>query len=289
VTDRLREPWDFDDLDGTEARFRKQLAEEDSSAGRAEVLTQLARVDGLRGEFEAGERLLGEAEAQAGTSQVARVRIELERGRLRRSSGDAEGALPLFESAFEKAHEAGELFIAVDAAHMAALAAPDADGFTAWTSRGVQLAEGAEPSVRYWLGPLLNNLGWQQYESGAYEKALATFERALAERERDPENRQGIELALYCVAKTLRALSRASDGIPLLERAAASAATGGRSDGWLHEELAETYAAVGRKADAREHAEAALALLPGPDPEFDAEGERASRLRAMAAEVSAAP
>ena len=289
MSDRLRPLWDFDDLDVSEARFREQLEEEERPAGRAEVLTQLARVEGLRGEFDAGEALLGEAESLAGTSPVARARIDLERGRLRRSSGDRESALPLFEGAFETALEAGEHFIAVDAAHMAALAAADDDGFRSWTNRGIELAQDADPSVRNWLGPLLNNLGWHVYEQGAYEEALAAFEQALAVRERDPENREAIEIALYCVAKTLRALSRAGEGVALLERATASAGTDGRSDPWLHEELAETYAALGRKADASEHAEAALALLPEADADFDVDGERASRLRLMAVEVAETP
>jgi tetratricopeptide (TPR) repeat protein len=289
VSDRLRPLWDFDDLDGTEARLREQVEQEEEPSGRAEVLTQLARVEGLRGEFDAGEALLQEAESLSGPSAVAGARIDLERGRLRRSSGDREGALPLFERAFETALDAGERFIAVDAAHMAALAANDDRGFRSWTNRGIGLAQDADPSVGYWLGPLLNNLGWHLYDQGAYEEALLAFEQAFAARERDPENREAIEIALYCVAKTLRALSRAGEGVALLERATASAATDGRSDPWLHEELAETYAALGRKADAREHAEAALALLPEADADFDADGERASRLRLMAAEVAEAP
>jgi len=86
--DRLRPFWDFDDLDGSERRLREQLDRETSDSGRAEVLTQLARVAGLRGDFDACERLLAEAETLAGTGEVAKVRIDLERGRKLRSSGD---------------------------------------------------------------------------------------------------------------------------------------------------------------------------------------------------------
>jgi tetratricopeptide (TPR) repeat protein len=289
MTDRLRALWDFDDLDASEARLREQLAREGSGTGQAEVLTQLARVEGLRGAFEEGERLIDEAESLAGTDPVARARIDLERGRLRRSSGNTAAALPLFERAFDTAREARELFVAVDATHMAALAASGDEGFATWTNRGVELADGAEPSVRYWLGPLLNNLGWHRFEKGEYDGALAAFEGALEVREREPENRQAVELALYGVGKTLRALSRADEALPLLERATASASMDGRADGWLHEELAESYAALGRKAEAQEHAERALALLPDADPEFDGDSERAARLRRMAAEVAEPP
>ncbi|NUT56990.1 MAG: hypothetical protein HOQ03_13560, partial [Thermoleophilia bacterium] len=119
--DPLRPYWDFDDLDATEGRFRDL---------RAEALTQLARVQGLRDDFAAGERLLDEVAEQ---SPRVRIRVDLERGRLRRSSGDAEAALPLFEHAFAAAVEAGEDWLAGDAAHMAALASPDRTGFAAWT------------------------------------------------------------------------------------------------------------------------------------------------------------
>ena len=45
--DRLRPLWDFDDLEASRERFLAQLAEETPDASRAEVLTQLARVESL--------------------------------------------------------------------------------------------------------------------------------------------------------------------------------------------------------------------------------------------------
>jgi tetratricopeptide (TPR) repeat protein len=153
----------------------------------------------------------------------------------------------------------------------------------AWTQAGIDVAESsADPSVRYWLGPLLNNVGWEHYESGEYEQALAAFQRALHERERDPANRAAIEIARYAVAKTLRALGRPAEAAPLLEQAVAWAESEGEPDGWFHEELAETYMALGRASRARDQAERALALLPSADPSF-AESERAGRLRGYAA------
>src|SRR3954452_22116917 len=121
MNDRLRSLWDFDDLDVTETRLRKQLEQETTNAGRAEVLTQLARVEGLRDRFEAGDALIDEAVGLAGDDGAARARIDLERGRLRRSGGDPDAARPLFSSAFDIAQDAGQTFIAADAAHMAAL------------------------------------------------------------------------------------------------------------------------------------------------------------------------
>jgi tetratricopeptide (TPR) repeat protein len=196
LIDPLRPYWDFDDLDATEARFR---------ALRAEALTQLARVHGLRERFADGERLLDEA-AVVEDPRV-RIRVDLERGRLRRSAGDKEAARPLFERAFAAAVEAGEDWLAGDAAHMAALAASDRGEFVAWTNRGLELAERSE-EASYWAGPLLNNLGWEHFDAGEHEEALAVFERALEVREHDPENAAAIEHAREAVAEAKRAFGR---------------------------------------------------------------------------------
>jgi tetratricopeptide (TPR) repeat protein len=208
MADRLRPLWDFDDLEASEQRFRAQFEQERSDAGRAEVLTQIARVHGLRDDFESSARTLDEAEALAGSSATARVRIDLERGRMHRSSGDSEAALPLFEAAFARASEAGDYYLAGDAAHMCALAVEDRQATDEWTQRGLELGE-REPDAAYWAGPLLNNLGWAYYDSGEYERALELFERALEVRERDPANQAAIAHAREALETTLTALGRA--------------------------------------------------------------------------------
>lgn len=281
MDDLLRPLWDFDDLEATERRFRERLALDQTDSERAEVLTQLARVDGLRGDFADGDALLDEATGLAGSSAVAAARVDLERGRLRRSGGDTTAALPLFESAFQVALDAGAAFVAADAAHMAALAAPDRDGFAAWTKRGLEVADMHE-GASYWRASLLNNLAWEYFDAGDLEPALDAFERALAARERDPENAAAIEHALYGVGRALRALGRSEEAVPLLERALASAEARGQEDGWLHEELAEEYTALGRAHEAREQARLAVPLLERDDQSFAGDAERRTRLTALA-------
>jgi hypothetical protein len=90
---------------------------------------------------------------------------------------------------------------------MCALAAPDREGFVAWTNRGIELAESSEAAA-YWLGPLLNNLGWEYFDAGEHEEALALFERALEVRLRDPGNPGAIEHAREAVAEAQRAVGR---------------------------------------------------------------------------------
>jgi tetratricopeptide (TPR) repeat protein len=207
MPDRLRPFWDFDDLDGTTARFREQLEQEESDSGRAEVMSQLARVEGLRDDFERCAELLDKAELLAGQHAVANIRLELERGRMFRSSGDLEAAFPLFKSAFDRACEAGEFWFAGDAAHMCAIAVTDRYLMEEWTQRGLELGE-REPDAAYWAGPLLNNLGWAYFDTGDHEQALELFERALVVRERDPGNPTAIQLAKEAVEEARQALAR---------------------------------------------------------------------------------
>jgi tetratricopeptide (TPR) repeat protein len=202
MPDRLRPLWDFEDVDGTEARLREQFGREDSDAGRAEVLTQLARVHSLRDDFDACEALLQEAESLSSEGLVG-VRVGLERGRKLRSSGDGAAAAPLFESAFAGASELDEFWFAGDAAHMVAISVPEK--MVEWTDRGLALAA-SQPDAAYWAGPLLNNLGWYYHEAGAYEQALEVFERALEVRKLDPANPQAIAWAEEAVAEARKAV-----------------------------------------------------------------------------------
>ena len=267
--DRLRPLWDFDDLDTSESRFRSQLEHETTDAGRAEVLSQLARVEGLRANYERCDVLLDEAEALGG----AEVRVLLERGRRARSSGQPGAGQAQFERAFELARERGEDVLAVDAAHMVAIV----DDMEAWTARGVEIAGSSDdPGVRYWLGPLYNNVGWSRYEAGDAAGALEAFELALASRERDDPRPYPVAGARYAVGKALRAAGRADEAAALLEQCVAWAIKAGIDDDYFYEELAEDYAALGRDADAREQARHALALIAEDD-------ERAARLRLLAA------
>jgi tetratricopeptide (TPR) repeat protein len=269
--DRLRPLWDFDDLDASEARFRAQLEQETTDPGRAEVMTQLARVESLRGDYEQCDALLDEAEAFGG----AEARVLLERGRRARSSGQPGAGLAEFERAFELARASGEDVLAVDAAHMIAIV----DDMEAWTARGVEIASSSDDQgVRYWLGPLYNNVGWLRYEAGDTAGALEAFELALASRERDDPRPHSVAIARYAVGKALRAAGRADEAAEALEQCVAWAAAAGVEDDYFHEELAEDYAALGRSSEAAEQARRALALVSEED-----DPARAARLRELAA------
>ena len=268
--------WDFDDLDASEGRLRAQLEYETTDAGRAEVLTQLARVEGLRGRFELCDALLDEAEALGG----ADVRVRLERGRRERSSGRPGAGVAQFEQAFELARASGDDVLAVDSAHMLAIVGDS----ERWTARAVDIAAASDdPGVRYWLGPLYNNVGWSRYEAGDAAGALEAFELALASRERDDPRPHSREIARYAIGKALRALGRSDEAAAALEECVAWAAEAGVEDGYFHEELAEAYAVLGRDVDARAQARRALELASD-----DEDPSRVTRLRDLSSGADSA-
>ena len=92
------------------------------------------------------------------------------------------------------------------------------DDMEAWTARGVEIAAASDdPGVRYWLGPLYNNVGWSRLDAGDTAGALDAFELALASRERDDPRPEALAFARYGVGKALRAAGRADEAVAMLE------------------------------------------------------------------------
>src|SRR5688572_14951557 len=88
--------WDFADPAATEAKFRALLPQAEAAKDPgylAELLTQVARTEGLRGRFDDAHKTLDRAEALLkGDMPRARVRVLLGRGRAFRSGKQPEKA-----------------------------------------------------------------------------------------------------------------------------------------------------------------------------------------------------
>ena len=278
----LDDLWDYDDPAASEARFRAAI--ESASAGgdataAAEARTQLARSLGLQGRFADGDAILDRVEADHPAVDRVRVRVHLERGRLRRSSGDAAASVTPFEAAWELARALGEDGLAVDAAHMLALVdAPP--GEQAWHRRAIDLADASpDPAARRWRGSLWNNIGWARFEAGDLDGALAAFETALAAR-REQGEPGPTRIAEWCVGRCLRALGRPAEGLAIQERLVAEAAAAGeRDDGFMAEEIGECLLALGRAEEARPHFARAASLLGADAWLTEHEPDRIARLR----------
>lgn len=250
--------WNFDRPAESEKRLRIALAA--ASGDDALVLrTQVARALGLQRRFDAADAELAAVAAELAATEVGpavRVHLELERGRVLRSSGDARAAVPHFVSALELAETAGIDHLAADAAHMLAIAS-DGDEQIRWARRTLEIAESSsDPRARRWVAPVTHNLGWTLHDRGRYEAALAAWERALAARlERgEPEP---IRIARWTVARGLRSLGRFDEALAIQR----SLADGDQRDGYVDEELGELLLAMGRGNEAAPHFAMAHDLL----------------------------
>ena len=271
--------WDYDHPDLSEARFRSLLPELPfDSPIRLELLTQIARAQGLQRLFDDAHKTLDEVEARlpAGSTRIL-ARYLLERGRIFNSSKKPDNARPLFERALAVAGAADQDGLAVDAAHMLAIVASD-DAALEWNLHALALAErSAQPAARRWLGSLLNNIGWTYHDSGRLEEALNAFEKAAAWR-RENGGGRAEQIARWCVARGLRSLGRHDEALALLSQLEAELSTAPEPDGYVFEEIAENLLALGRESEAQPYFARAHALLSQDAYLAEHEAQRLSRL-----------
>ncbi len=274
---KLHEP------EASEQRLREMLERlpDAPEAWRACVRTRIARTYGLRGRFDEARAMLDEIEREGAPDDELSVRVLLERGRCANSSGDPDAARPLFERAWEQAGAAGLSALELDAAHMVAITLSGTPEGIAWAERALAIAEASDqPRVRRWMGPLLNNLGWDRFDLGQLDAALGLFERSLAFRREQGETGP-IRIARWSVARCLRELGRPDEALAE-QRALLDGAEGAQPDpGTIHEEIGECLLAIGREDEARPHLREAAERLAKDDWLCEHEPERIERLRSL--------
>lgn len=189
-----------------------------SELDKAQITTQIARTTGSQGGFEEAHQLLDEADsvynaniASADASMqyefaILKTRLELERGRVYNSGGMPERAAPHFlaacnvvaathistqgESPSSESEAAAEVlsYLHVDALHMLAIVSPSNESRASYAQQGIAIARELEQGgkghrrSRSWLGPLLNNLGWETAEAGNFKRAIDILAEAVEVR-----------------------------------------------------------------------------------------------------------
>lgn len=270
--------WDYDDPAASETKLRDAL---DGASGdfRAEILTQIARAQGLQRRFDDANAALDEVEAElAERSGLVRARYYLERGRVLRSSGDPEASHPVFLQAWKAARGAGADFYSIDAAHMLAIVEPPEKQLR-WYHRGVELAEESDDfRARNWLGTLCNNAGWGYCDTNHFKDALPMFEKALAHR-REQGDEKRIRIAEWTVARCLRPLNRVDEALAIQERLLKEWEASGEPDAYVLEEMGECLLALGRENEARPYFRKAYELLAQDEWFVENETERLARIR----------
>jgi tetratricopeptide (TPR) repeat protein len=254
--------WDFRDPAGSEQRFRAALAQ--AQGDDALILqTQIARAQGLRGDWAAARETLRALEpALASAGPEARVRQRLEWGRTWVSAAHAPAtrtpdavamARAAYGDALALARTARLDGLAIDALHMFAFLDTAPAEQERIAREALAIATGSsQPAARRWEASLQQNLGVALLDQGRAAEALATFEQALALRERDgsPASRH---VAGWFVARALRALGRLDEALQRQLALAAALRAENRHDPYVHEELAHLYRALGQPDEADRH------------------------------------
>jgi tetratricopeptide (TPR) repeat protein len=278
--------WDYEHPEASERAFRDLLPAAEAAGDAtytAELLTQIARAQGLQGHFEEAHRTLAQAAQRLNAAGPrAHIRYLLERGRVFNSSGDRAQARPAFLDAWDLAREHGELAYAIDAAHMLGIVEP-LDRQVEWSRRALDLAEASDdPAAQRWRGPLYNNLGWTYFDTGRYNDALDMLRRDARFRHDTGQIREA-RIARWAVGRTLRALERYDEARMVQEALLAELENGGHEDGYVYEELGELLLAAGDADGARPYFAKAHALLSKDAWLVTHEAPRLDRLRALGA------
>lgn len=257
--------WNFNNPQETEQAFRQLLPAATTSGNidyYLQLLTQIARTQGLQQQFEAAHATLNEVSKDLNkVSKRTLIRYLLERGRVYNSSGEVHQSKPIFTEAWEIAQQSGEDFYAIDAAHMLAIVETPEQQI-AWNERALLLAEQSkDPKAQKWLGALYNNLGWTYHDQKDYEKALDLFLRGLLWRE-SINDQAGAFVARWSVARTYRSLGQIAEALALQQRLLDEINTQTLPpDGYVLEEIAECLLILGKEEQAIPYFAQAYELL----------------------------
>lgn len=275
--------WDFEVPAASEERFRAALegARETGSDLECEILTQLARTQGLQRRFDDARRTLEQAEAAADAARPRdRIRLQLETGRVDNTSRSGDRGRASFVDAWETARAAGEDGLAVDAAHMLGIV-EEPELARTWNERAMELARSSDdPTARRWVASLANNMGWAAHDAGSHGEALALFELALEERRARGEATQ-IRIARWSVARCLRSLGRTEEALAIQQALLAELEAAGAQDGYVPEEIAECLLALDRPDEARPFFAQAHAQLSTDASLSESEPDRLARLASL--------
>ncbi|MCK4233747.1 tetratricopeptide repeat protein [candidate division WOR-3 bacterium] len=257
--------WDYSNPGQTEIKFRELIPVAKESGDMSyygQLLTQIARTEGLQGKFEEAHKTLDTVETLITDALVVvKIRYLLERGRVYNSSKHPDKAKPLFLEAMEIAEKNKEDYYAIDAIHMLQIVEPPEKQIE-WADKAIELAEkSTDKRAKKWLGPLYNNTGWTYFDIKNFEKALELFKKSLEFRE-EREDEQGIRIAKWCIARTYRSLGRIEEALKIQEVLEKEIEEKGvEPDGFVFEELGECLLLKGDKEGAKKYFKRAYELL----------------------------
>ena len=252
--------WDLEHPSDTEKRFQEILSQLEDSAQvdasyRIELLTQLARAQGLQNRFDEAKVNLDRASILINDPDkthrlVSKIRHFLELGRIPILQRIPSQARPPVVEAWTLASNAGLDYYSIDAAQMLASIEPQKVKKD-WILKALSLAEGSnQPQSKEWLGSLYASLAWLYYDVRQFTTALENFQKTLSEVTQQGKARK-IITAKWAVAKTLRALNRLEEAFDMQQVLLAQLNQLNVKDGYVYEELAECLQSLKRGPEAQ--------------------------------------
>jgi tetratricopeptide (TPR) repeat protein len=280
--------WDYNDPKKTEEKFLSILddVKNGSSLSRfIQLLTQIARTQGMQLKFEEAHKTLDEAEnlleeLKPG-NEIAMVRYLLERGRAFNSEEKKDKAKEFFKDAFETAKKNNLEFHLIDAAHMMGIAETGEEGLK-WNLIATGLIENtSDDRSKKWLGALYNNTGWTYHDMGDYEKALELF-RKNVDWHTKKNSGQELRIAKWCVGRTLRSLNKVNEAMiiqtDLLNEIKSKNLP---DDGYVNEEIGECLLLRDKNIESKKFFMKAYELLSKDEWLVRNENERLKRLKEL--------
>jgi tetratricopeptide (TPR) repeat protein len=277
--------WDYDNPEASEMSFRRLIPDETESvdtAFLAELLTQIARAQGLQMKFEDAHQTLDQAESLLEERMKrARIRYLLERGRVFNSSGEREKSQQYFLDAWKLGRGSKQDYYMVDALHMLAIVAP-ADDQLSWAEAAMDAAEKSKDErTKKWLGSLYNNTGWTYHDLGELDKALDMFEKSL-EWNRVHGDSTRVRIARWTIARAYRSLDRLQEALEIQLALEQEIDTEGvEPDGYVYEEIAECLLGLGRDEESKPYFKLAFEHLSKNEWMKANEADRLKRLEQL--------
>ena len=258
--------WDYNKPGETEKKFRKLIPEAEKLKDKSkylELLTQIARTEGLQRRFEDAHKTLDKAMKMILPEHITpRIRYMLERGRVYNSSKETEKAAEIFNAAFQQAVKYQEDFYAIDAAHMMGIAEKEEESLK-WNEIAIGMAEESKDKrANGWLGSLYNNTAWTYHDMKQYEKALELFEKNVKWHSERNSNQKMISIARWSVARTLRSMGKINEALEIqmeLEREMNEKQI--ENGGYNYEEIGECLLLLNKKEEAKPYFKKAHELL----------------------------
>jgi tetratricopeptide (TPR) repeat protein len=198
-------------------RARASVHPDKALAPRIE--SQIALAQAMQKQYSTALDTLDAAEKIPGAAlPAAKIQLLIERGRVSHQAFNFAAALPAFIAAWEFGRTHNLDPQAVNAAHMAAIAAIDPAEKVRWNENALELAQTSpDPKASAWITVLYNNLAQSLVAAGRYPAAHEAFE--TCRQRAATENNSLVERgARWGIARALRGLGQTQTAIQIQQQ-----------------------------------------------------------------------